>query len=112
MGTRTRPRQGPAAPVRKEALMTAWGQSYPFADRWGAAGRRRKQSYITDENSRRPPHSYRFALDHPRIVEIVLDRLAGKGRRGHQRHALRRAKPVPRPLRDDSHHSRAERERF
>jgi transposase-like protein len=61
------------------------------------------------KNSRRTPHSYRFALDHSRVVEIVLDRLAGKGRRGHQRHALRRAKPVPRPLRDDSHQTKPER---
>src|SRR5438105_15665368 len=60
------------------------------------------------KNSRRTPRSPRFALDHSRVVEIVLDRLAGKGGRGHQRHALRRAKPVPRPLWDDSHHSRAE----
>src|SRR5206468_5820998 len=30
----------------------------------------------------------RLALDRPRVVDIELDNLAGRGRSGHQRHAL------------------------
>src|SRR5437763_12746332 len=95
--------------------MTALG---PTSGRRGSAtppaGTRRKRTCVTNEKlaANSLYYSCRFALDHSRVVEIVLDRLAGKGGRGYQRHALRRAKPVPRPLRDDSHHSRAERERL
>jgi hypothetical protein len=38
--------------------------------------------------------------------------LAGEGRRGHLRRALRRVKAVPRTLRNDSDHSSTERERL
>src|SRR5438132_2270417 len=56
--------------------------------------------------------SCRLALDRPRVVDIEIDNLAGRGRSGHQRHALRRVKAVPRTLRDDSDHSGAKPERL
>src|SRR5713101_2181206 len=54
----------------------------------------------------RPPTSRgrcscRLALYRPRVVDIDLDILAGKGRHGHLRRALRRAKAVPCALRND-----------
>src|SRR5436309_929128 len=54
--------------------------------------------------------SCRLALDRPRVVDIEIDNLSGRGRSGHQRHALRRVKAVPRTLRDDSDHSGAKHE--
>src|SRR5204862_4609035 len=78
-------------------------KSTPHGDEgriWGKTGSSRFQHGLPlsaasrpaslTKNSRRTPRSHRFALDHSRVVEIVLDRLAGKGGRGHQRHALRR----------------------
>src|SRR5438132_4855727 len=56
--------------------------------------------------------SCRLALDRPRVVDIEIDNLAGRGRSGHQRPALRRVKAVPRTLRDDSDHSGAKPERL
>src|SRR5437867_1242783 len=56
--------------------------------------------------------SCRLALDRPRVVDIEIDNLSGRGRSGHQRHALRRVKAVPRTLRDDSDHSGAKPERL
>ena len=46
----------------------------------------------------------------PGIVDIELDNLAGKGCCGHQRHALRRLKAVPRTLRINRDHPGAESE--
>src|SRR6516225_8711574 len=53
----------------------------------------------------------RLALDRPRIVDIKLDDLSGRGRRGHQSHALRGVKAVPSTLRVDSDRAGAEHER-
>src|SRR6516162_6810451 len=53
----------------------------------------------------------RLALDCPRVIDIELDNLAGKGCGGHQGHAFRGVKAVPRTLRVDSDHARAEHER-
>src|SRR5262249_30671397 len=55
--------------------------------------------------------SGRLALYLPRVVDIELDYLAWRGRRRHQGHALRRVKAMPVALRNDSKHSRSERER-
>src|SRR5216684_1451984 len=60
----------------------------------------------------RPPTSRgrcscRLALYRPRVVDIDLDILAGKGRHGHLRRALRRAKAVPCALRNDGDRSSA-----
>src|SRR5215472_5270425 len=52
-----------------------------------------------------------LALDRPRVVDIELDDLAGSGCGGHQGDTLRRVKAVPRTLRVDSDHARAEHER-
>src|SRR6516225_8136323 len=46
----------------------------------------------------------------PRVVDIELDNLAGKGCCGHQRHALRRLKAVPSTLRINRDHPGAESE--
>src|SRR6266446_2154511 len=56
--------------------------------------------------------SYRLALYRPRVVDIELDMLAGEGRRGDLRRALRRVKAVPHTLRNDSDHSGAKRKRL
>src|SRR3984893_13436676 len=58
----------------------------------------------------RSESSCRFALDRPTVVDIELDNLAGKGCRGHQRHALRRVKAVPSTLRINRDHPGAESE--
>src|SRR6516165_1990779 len=46
----------------------------------------------------------------PRVVDIELDNLAGKGCCGHQRHALRRLKAVPSTLRINRDHPGADSE--
>src|SRR5215469_604530 len=54
--------------------------------------------------------SCRLARYGPRIVNIELDDLAGKGCGGHQGHAFRGVKAVPSTLWVDSNHAGAERE--
>src|SRR5216683_6516399 len=61
---------------------------------------------------RQGPCSGWLALYRPRVLDIELDMLDGKGRRGHYRHALRRVKAVPRTLRNNNDHSCAKRERL
>src|SRR5437763_1538599 len=66
-----------------------------------------------EKRSTRHGHcSCRLALYRAGVVDIELDMLARKRACGSLRRAIRRVKAVPRPLRNDSHHSRAEQERL
>src|SRR5277367_1567476 len=49
-------------------------------------------------------------LRRPRIVGVGSDMIGRPGRRGHQRHPIRRAKAMPGSLWDDGHHPGADRD--